>query len=92
MLAATDRVIYKAQAHNIRVLNRSLAAGSRESWHTDPLARAARSATAAGMVVVVVVVAAANHCGQLNGATTVGTIGLPGHDPSVSKVGSSHLQ
>ena len=42
--------------------------------------------------MVMVVVAAAGNCGQLNGATTVGTIGVPGHDPSVSTVGSSHLQ
>lgn len=51
-LAAIDWVVANAKAYNIRVMNLSLASGSTESWQTDPLARAARAATAAGVVVV----------------------------------------
>ena len=46
-------VIFHAKAYNIRVLNLSLAADSTESWQTDPLCVAVRSATAAGITVVV---------------------------------------
>ena len=46
-------VIYHAKEYNIRVLNVSLAANSTQSWQTDPLCIAVRSATAAGITVVV---------------------------------------
>ena len=88
VLAGIDWVIYNAKQHNIRVLNLSLSAGSTESWRTDPLARAVRSAAAAGITVV----AAAGNYGQAAGSTTFGTIGSPGHDPSVITVGSSHMK
>ena len=60
VLAGIDWVIYHAKEYNIRVMNLSLAADSTESWQTDPLARAARSAVAAGITVVV----AAGNFGQ----------------------------
>jgi hypothetical protein len=41
-------VIYHAREYNIKVLNISLAASSPETWLTDPLCVAVRSATAAG--------------------------------------------
>ena len=53
VLAGIDRVIVHAKEYNIRVMNPSLAADSTERWQTDPLARAARSAVAAGITVVV---------------------------------------
>ena len=53
VLAGIDWVIYHAREYNIRVMNLSLAADSTESWQTDPLARAVRSASAAGITVVV---------------------------------------
>jgi serine protease AprX len=46
-------VIYHAKQYNIRVMNLSLAASSTQTWQTDPLCAAARSATAAGITVVV---------------------------------------
>ena len=39
-------VIYHAKEYNIRVMNLSLAAQSTESWLTDPLCIAVRSASA----------------------------------------------
>src|SRR5207302_10987295 len=78
-------VIYHAKEYNIRVLNTSLAADSTESWQTDPLCIAARSATAAGITVV----AAAGNFGQSTfGQEFYGTVGAPGIDPSVITVGA----
>ena len=53
-------VIYHAKEYNIRVMNLSLATDSTESWLTDPLCAAVRSAVAAGITVVV----AAGNFGQ----------------------------
>jgi hypothetical protein len=44
VIAGIDWVIQNASAKGIRVMNLSLAAGSTESYVTDPLARAARAA------------------------------------------------
>src|SRR2546421_5759608 len=78
-------VIYHAKEYNIRVLNTSLAADSTESWQTDPLCIAARSATAAGITVV----AAAGNFGQSSASQELyGTVGAPGIDPSVITVGA----
>jgi len=71
VLAGIDWVIYHAREYNIRVLNLSLAADSTETWQTDPLARAARSAVAAGITVVV---AAGNFGRTATGAESFGTI------------------
>ena len=53
VLAGIDWVIYHSKEYGIRVLNMSLAADSTESFRTDPLCRAVRSAAAAGITVVV---------------------------------------
>ena len=53
VLAGIDWVIYNARFKNIRVLGLSLGADSTESYRTDPLTRAVRSAVAQGIVVVV---------------------------------------
>ena len=53
VLEGIEWVIYHAQEYNIRVMNLSLAAQSTESWQTDPLCVAVRSAAAAGITVVV---------------------------------------
>ena len=58
---AIDWVIYHAREYNIRVMNLSLASDSTETYLTDPLARAARAAVAAGITVV----AAAGNFGQI---------------------------
>ncbi len=89
VLAAIDWVIYHAKEYNIRVMNLSLAADSTETWQTDPLARAARSAVAAGITVVV---AAGNFGQNAGGAERFGTISSPGHDPSVITVGSANTK
>ncbi|MDH5340862.1 MAG: S8 family serine peptidase, partial [Rubrivivax sp.] len=89
VLAGIDWVIYYARTLNIRVLNLSLAADSTEGWQTDPLARAVRSASAAGITVVV---AAGNFGQAANGAERFGTISSPGHDPSVITVGSANTR
>jgi len=53
VLEGIDWVIYHAKQYNIRVMNLSLAAASTETYLTDPLCRAVRSAVAAGITVVV---------------------------------------
>jgi serine protease AprX len=86
VIAAIDWVIYHAREFNIRVMNLSLASDSTESWQTDPLARAVRSASAAGITVVV----AAGNFGKGSGpgaGEIYGTISSPGHEPSVITVG-----
>lgn len=69
VLAGIDRVIYDGKYKNIRVMNLSLGADSTESWQTDPLARAVRSAVAQGIVVVV---AAGNYGLNTAGQTVWG--------------------
>ncbi|MBW8832056.1 MAG: S8 family peptidase [Burkholderiales bacterium] len=87
VLAGIDWVIYHAREYNIRVLNVSLASDSSESYLTDPLCRAVRSAVASGITVVV---AAGNYGLDENGAEVYGTISSPGNDPSVITVGSAN--
>ena len=85
VLAGIDWVIYHAKEYNIRVMNLSLAADSTETYLTDPLARAARAAVAAGITVVA---AAGNYGKSATGAEAFGTVSSPGHDPNVITVGS----
>jgi serine protease AprX len=89
LLAGIDWVVQRARGCNIRVMNLSLAANSTDSFIVDPLARAARSATASGLVVV----AAAGNAGK-NGADAevYGAIGSPGHEPSVITVGAANAK
>ena len=89
VLAAIDWVVMRARELNIRVMNLSLAADSTESYVTDPLCRAVRSATAVGITVVV---AAGNFGKRANGQEVYGTIGSPGHEPSVITVGSANTK
>jgi serine protease AprX len=89
VLRGIDWVLMNAKTYNIRVMNLSLAADSTESWQTDPLCRAARSAVAAGITVVV---AAGNYGRDEDGQRVWGAIGSPGHDPSVITVGSTHMR
>jgi subtilisin family serine protease len=85
VLAGIDWVIQRARLANIRVMNLSLGAASTDSFLADPLARAVRSATAAGIVVV----AAAGNAGKnAAGQKVYGTVSSPGHEPSAITVGS----
>ncbi|HJV62515.1 MAG TPA: S8 family serine peptidase, partial [Albitalea sp.] len=52
VIEGIEWVIYHAREYNIRVMNISLATNSTESWRTDPLCMAVRSASAAGITVV----------------------------------------
>ena len=85
MLAGIDWVIYHGREYGIRVMNLSLAADSEESYLTDPLCRAVRSAVAAGITVVV---AAGNYGKDANGQESYGSITSPGNEPSAITVGS----
>ncbi|MBV8210527.1 MAG: S8 family serine peptidase [Burkholderiaceae bacterium] len=87
VLEGIDWVIYHAKQYNIRVMNLSLAADSTESYTTDPLCRAVRSAVAAGITVVV---AAGNFGKGPNGTEVYGSISSPGDEPSVITVGSAN--
>ena len=88
VIAAIDWAIYNARRHNIRVMNLSLAADSTKSYLTDPMARAARSAVAAGITVVV---AAGNFGLSAGGAEMFGSVSSPAHDPNVITVGSTNM-
>ncbi len=85
VIEGIEWIIYSARQYGIRVMNLSLTAGSNLSWRDDPLARAVRSATAAGIVVVV---AAGNSGPGLATTEVYGGIGSPAHDPSVITVGA----
>ena len=85
-IAGIEWVIFHARQYNIRVLNLSLASTSTETWQTDPLCAAVRSAAAVGITVVV----AAGNFGQSSaGLEVYGAVGSPGDDPAVITVGSS---
>jgi serine protease AprX len=82
VLRAVDWAILHRREYNIRVLNLSLGHPVYESFATDPLCRAVRAATNAGMVVVV----AAGNLGALGSG--FGTILSPGNEPSAVTVGA----
>jgi len=87
VIAALQYAVANRDALNIRVINLSVAAGVYESYHTDPLTRAARKAVAAGIVVV----AAGGNVGRDSaGHTLYGGITAPGNAPWVLTVGASN--
>jgi serine protease AprX len=86
VIAAIDYAISVKDVYNIRVMNVSVASGVFESYHTDPLAQAARRAVDAGIVVV----AAAGNLGtDENGRSQFGGITCPGNAPWVLTVGAA---
>jgi serine protease AprX len=89
VIAALDYVVSNRDALNIRVANLSVATGVYESYNSDPLTLAARSAVEAGIVVVA---AAGNNGRRPDGRTRYGGITAPGNAPWVLTVGaSSHM-
>ena len=88
-LAGIDWVLFHARQYNTRVLNPRLAVNSAETFVTDPLCRAVRAATAAGITVVV---AGGNFGNNASGAETFGTISSPGNDPIVITVGAANMK
>ena len=87
VITAIDYAIRNRAAYNIRILNLSVAAGVYESYHTDPLAQAARRAVDAGIVVIT---AAGNLGRDASGAIQYGGITAPGNAPWVLTVGASN--
>ena len=88
VLAGIDWVIQRSKLANIRVMNMSLGAASTDSFLVDPLARAARSAVAAGIVVVV---SSGNAGKDESGREVYGAVASPGHEPSVITVGANNM-
>ncbi|MFN7395214.1 MAG: S8 family serine peptidase, partial [bacterium] len=85
-VAGMDWVIQRSRLHGIQVVNLSIASTSVDSYLVDPVARAARAATATGLVVVA---AAGNYGLATDGRTLYGSVGSPAHDPSVITVGAA---
>lgn len=89
VIAALDWAVANKDAYNIRVINLSVGAAVTESYWTDPLALAAKSAVDAGIVVVV---AAGNLGKNAAGHIQYGGITAPGNAPWVLTVGAySHM-
>jgi subtilisin family serine protease len=85
VIAALDWTVANKAAYNVRVVNLSVGAAVTESYKTDPLTLAAKSAVDAGMVVVT---AAGNLGKNANGETQYGAITAPGNAPWVLTVGA----
>jgi serine protease AprX len=89
VIAALDYAVSHKTSLNIKIVNLSVATGVYESYDSDPLTLAAKSAVSAGIVVVA---AAGNSGRSSNGATQYGGITAPGNAPWVLTVGaSSHM-
>ena len=89
VIAALDYAVANKEALGIRIVNLSVATGVYESYTTDPLTLAAKSAVASGLVVVA---SAGNNGRSQRGTTQYGGITSPGNAPWVLTVGaSSHM-
>jgi serine protease AprX len=82
IIAAIDWAIRFRSTYNIRVLNLSLGHPIYESYATDPLCRAVRAASDAGILVVV----AAGNDGAVGSG--FGTISSPANEPTALTVGA----
>ncbi len=87
LINALDWLYTVRTQYNVRIVNLSLGAPAIETWRNDPLCRAARKLTAAGIVVVA---AAGNNGKDANGQKIYGAIHSPGNDPSVITVGAAN--
>ena len=85
VIAALDWVVANKASYNVRVVNLSVGAAVTESYHTDPLTRAAKRAVDAGIVVVT---AAGNLGKNAHGQLQYGGITAPGNAPWVLTVGA----
>lgn len=89
VVAAIEYAVGHRDELNIRVINLSIATPVYESYETDPLTLAAKTAVEAGIVVVA---AAGNNGISPAGSTRYGGITAPGNAPWVLTVGgSSHM-
>ena len=89
VIAAIDYAVANKTAYNIRVINLSVGASITESYKTDPLTLAAKSAVDAGIVVVS---AAGNRGKNAAGQPVYGGITAPGNAPWVLTVGASSTE
>ncbi len=87
VLKGIDWVIMHSKEFNLRVMNLSLSTNSLESYETDPLCRAVRSAVAAGITVIV---SAGNYGKSIDGKEIYGSISSPGNEPSAITIGSAN--
>ena len=89
VIRALDFAVTNRARFSLRVINLSIGAPVLESFETDPLTLAARSAVEAGMVVVA---AAGNFGKNLNDEIQYGGVTAPGNAPWVLTVGAySHM-
>jgi len=87
VLAALDDLFNYHAAYNIRVVNMSLGMPAVDSYKDDPVCRAVRKLTDAGVVVVA---AAGNDGKDERGNKVYGLIHAPGNEPSAITVGASN--
>lgn len=78
LISVLDWIYTNRTQYNIRIVNLSLGSPAIESWRNDPLCRAVRKLTAAGIVVVA---AAGNNGKTAGGQKIYGAIHSPGNDP-----------
>ena len=86
-IEAMNWIYEKRIDENIKVVNLSLGTPAIETWRNDPVCRAVRRLTAAGVVVVA---AAGNNGKSATGQKLYGAIHAPGNDPTVITVGASN--
>ena len=87
LIEAINWIMRERVRYNIRVVNMSLGTPAVETWRNDPLCRAVRQMTAAGIVVVA---AAGNNGKNAAGQKIYGAIHSPGNDPTVITVGATN--
>ncbi|HEV2861980.1 MAG TPA: S8 family serine peptidase [Pyrinomonadaceae bacterium] len=87
VLAALDDLFNHHAAANIRVVNMSLGMPAVDSYKDDPVCRAVRKLSDAGVVVVA---AAGNDGKDSRGNKVYGLIHAPGNEPSAITVGASN--
>ena len=87
IIAGVNWCVSYRTAYNIKVINLSLGAPAIDSYKNDPLCKAVRTATDAGIVVVV---AAGNDGKDDSGKKLYGTIHSPGIEPAAITVGAAN--
>lgn len=87
LLAALDWVMTYHSLYNIRVVNLSIGTPAIDSYLDDPLCRAVRQLTDAGIVVIA---AAGNNGKSVNGQKVYGQIHSPGNESSAITVGAAN--
>ena len=87
LINALNWLYTNRSTYNVKVVNLSLGTPAVDTWRNDPIDRAVRQLTGAGVVVVA---AAGNYGKDANGNKIYGAIHAPGNDPSVITVGAAN--